>query len=206
MASVLGGTQSLHTNSYDEAIALPTEKAARLAVRTQQVLAYETDITKTVDPFAGSYVIESLTDDLEEAARELMQKVEDLGGAVAAIERGFQKGEIERSAYQVAREIDNGERIVVGVNRFTVDGDEPYEPLRVDPAIEEAQVKRLEQLRAERDAADVQRALDGLRAVASGAGNVLDPMRAALAARATVGEVCDALREVWGRYEPPADV
>src|SRR5690606_40667982 len=113
LGAVLGGTQSRHTNSHDEAIARPTEKAARLAVRTQRVLAYETDIAKTVDPFAGSYVIESLTDDLEEAARELMQKVEDLGGAVAAIERGFQKGEIERSAYQVAREIDNGERIVV---------------------------------------------------------------------------------------------
>jgi methylmalonyl-CoA mutase N-terminal domain/subunit len=178
---VLGGTQSLHTNAYDEAIALPTEKAARLALRTQQVLAYETDVTKTVDPFAGSYVVESLTDDLEAAVRELMQRVEDLGGAVAAIERGFQKNEIERSAYQIALEIDSGERTVVGLNKYTADGDEPYEPLRVDPAIEEAQVKRLEQLRADRDGDDVARNLDELREAAAGTANVLDPMRVALA-------------------------
>jgi methylmalonyl-CoA mutase N-terminal domain/subunit len=206
LGAVLGGTQSLHTNAYDEAIALPTEKAARLALRTQQVLAYETDVTKTVDPFAGSYVVESLTDDLEGAVWELMQRVEDLGGAVAAIERGFQKNEIEHSAYQIAREIDGGDRTVVGVNKYTDDGDEPYEPLRVDPAIEEAQVKRLEQLRADRDAGDVARTLDTLRAAATGTGNVLDPMRDALAARATVGEVCDALREVWGVYEPQAAI
>jgi methylmalonyl-CoA mutase N-terminal domain/subunit len=202
LSAVLGGTQSLHTNAYDEAIALPTEKAARLALRTQQVLAYETDITKTVDPFAGSYVVESLTDDLEGAVDELMQRVEDLGGAVAAIERGFQKNDIEQSAYQIAREIDSGERTVVGVNKYISDGDEPYQPLRVDPAIEEAQVKRLEQLRADRDADQVARTLDALRTAAAGRANVLDPMRDALAARATVGEVCDALREVWGVYEP----
>jgi methylmalonyl-CoA mutase, N-terminal domain len=205
LAAVLGGTQSLHTNSYDEALALPSEKAARLAVRTQQVLAYETDVTKTVDPFAGSYAVESLTDDLDAAARELMQRVDDLGGAVAAIEQGFQKAEIERSAYQVAREIDGGERTVVGVNRFTDDGDDRYEALRVDPAIEEAQAKRLELLRAERDADAVARALDALRTAAGGQGNVLDPMRVALAARATVGEVCDALRDVWGVYEPAGE-
>ena len=206
LGAVLGGTQSLHTNAYDEAIALPTEKAARLALRTQQVLAYETDITRTVDPFAGSYVVESLTDDLEGAVWELMQRVEDLGGAVAAIERGFQKNEIEQSAYQIAREIDGGDRTVVGVNKYTEDGGEPYEPLKVDPAIEEAQVKRLEQLRADRDAGQVARTLDTLRAAASGQDNVLGPMRDALAARATVGEVCDALREVWGVYEPRAAI
>jgi methylmalonyl-CoA mutase N-terminal domain/subunit len=206
LGAVLGGTQSLHTNAYDEAIALPTEKAARLALRTQQVLAYETDVTKTVDPFAGSYVIESLTDDLEGAVWELMQRVEDLGGAVAAIERGFQKNEIEHSAYQIARDVDGGDRTVVGVNKYTDDGGEPYEPLKVDPAIEEAQVKRLEQLRADRDADQVARTLDALRTTATGTGNVLDPMRDALAARATVGEVCDALREVWGVYEPRAGV
>jgi methylmalonyl-CoA mutase N-terminal domain/subunit len=206
LGAVLGGTQSLHTNAYDEAIALPTEKAARLALRTQQVLAYETDVTKTVDPFAGSYVIESLTDDLEGAVWELMQRVEDLGGAVAAIERGFQKNEIEHSAYQIARDVDGGDRTVVGVNKYTDDGGEPYEPLKVDPAIEEAQVKRLERLRADRDADQVARTLDALRTTATGNGNVLDPMRDALAARATVGEVCDALREVWGVYEPRAGV
>ncbi len=202
LAAVLGGTQSLHTNSFDEAIALPSEKAARLALRTQQVLAYETDVTATVDPFAGSYVVESMTDELEDAARQLMQRVEELGGAVAAIEKGFQKGEIERSAYSVARQIDDAERVVVGVNRFTIETEERYEPLRVDPAIEEQQAERLELLRAERDAAAVARALDEMRAAATGTDNVLLPMRAALAARATVGEVCDTLREVWGTYTP----
>jgi methylmalonyl-CoA mutase N-terminal domain/subunit len=204
LAAVLGGTQSLHTNSYDEAIALPTEKAARLALRTQQVLAYETDITSTVDPFAGSYVIEKMTDELEEATRDLMQRVEDLGGAVAAIERGFQKDEIEQSAYAIAKEIDSGARTVVGVNRYTVDEEEPYEPLRVDPSIGAAQAERLEKLRAGRDSAAVDRALDAVRAAASGSDNVLYPIREALAARATVGEVCDALREIWGVYAPPA--
>ena len=151
LGAVLGGTQSLHTNSFDEAIALPTEKAARLALRTQQVIAYETDVTKTVDPFAGSYVVESMTDDIEEAALALIQRVEDLGGAVAAIEQGFQKSEIERSAYRVQLEIDSAERTVVGVNRFTLDQEERYEPLRVDPTIEADQRARLEALRAERD-------------------------------------------------------
>src|SRR3954470_22958827 len=139
LGAVLGGTQSLHTNSFDEAIALPTEKAARLALRTQQVIAYETDVPKTVDPLAGSYAIEHLTDEVESKARELMAAVEERGGAVAAIEQGFQKAEIEKSAYTIAMEIEQDERIVVGVNRFTTDEKEPYEPLRVDPAIEAEQ-------------------------------------------------------------------
>jgi methylmalonyl-CoA mutase N-terminal domain/subunit len=204
LAAVLGGTQSLHTNSYDEAIALPTEKAARLALRTQQVLAHETDVTRTVDPFAGSYAVESLTDELEAAVLDLMARVEDLGGAVHAIEQGFQKNEIERSAYAIAREIDSSERTVVGVNRFTTEEDEPYEPLRVDPAIEENQVRRLEALRAARSADEVKRTVAAMRSAATGRENVLYPMKKALAARATVGEVCDALRDVWGVYEPPA--
>ena len=203
LAAVLGGTQSLHTNSYDEAIGLPTQKAARLALRTQQVLAYETDVTKTVDPFAGSYAVESLTDDLETEVRSLMTAVEDLGGAVAAIERGFQKTEIEKSAYRVARQIDTGERTVVGLNRFTAPEDEPYEPLQVDPAIEEQQAERLAKLRADRDGAEVERHLAALRSAAQGGENVLVPMKDALRARATVGEVCDALRAVWGVYSPP---
>ncbi|GAA3048704.1 hypothetical protein GCM10020000_31310 [Streptomyces olivoverticillatus] len=147
LAAVLGGTQSLHTNSYDEAIALPTDKAARLALRTQQVLAYETDVTATVDPFAGSYAVESLTDDMEFAALELMDEVADRGGAVAAIELGFQKSEIERNAYRIALETDHGDRVVVGVNRFQLAEEEPYEPLRVDPAIEARQRERLARLR-----------------------------------------------------------
>jgi len=202
LAAVLGGTQSLHTNAYDEAIALPSEKAARLALRTQQVLAYETDVTATVDPFAGSYVVETMTDELETATRELMRQVEEMGGAVAAIERGFQKLEIEKSAYRVARSIDSGERTVVGVNRFTLDEEEPYEPLRVDPAIEAEQAARLAKLRAERDADAVQAHLDALRKTAEGSDNVLYPMREALRGRATVGEVCNALRDVWGVYVP----
>ncbi len=203
LAAVLGGTQSLHTNSYDEAIALPSEKAARLALRTQQVIAAETDLTKTVDPFAGSYAVEAMTDEIEAAATELMAKVDDLGGALAAIERGFQKAEIERSAYQVAKETDNGERIVVGVNKYTLDDEEPYEPLRVDPLIEQAQAGRLRRLRADRDQAAVRKALDAVRSAAEGTGNVLPPVADALRANATLGEVCDAFREVWGVYQPP---
>ncbi|MFD7617986.1 methylmalonyl-CoA mutase [Streptomyces sp. NPDC059802] len=202
LAAVLGGTQSLHTNSFDEAIALPTDKSARLALRTQQVLAYETDVTATVDPFAGSYVVERMTDDVEAAALELMARIEDMGGAVSAIERGFQKGEIERSAYRIALETDSAERVVVGVNRFQLDEEEPYEPLRVDPAIEAEQAARLAKLRAGRDQDAVDTALARLRKAAEGTDNVLYPMKDALRARATVGEVCDALREVWGRHVP----
>jgi methylmalonyl-CoA mutase, N-terminal domain len=174
-----------------------------LALRTQQVLACETDVTATVDPFAGSYAVESLTDALEDEILTLIQAVDDRGGAVAAIEQGFQKDEIERSAYRIAQEIDDGERVVVGVNRFTVDESDPYEPLRVDPAIEAEQRSALERLRARRDADVVNRALDDLRKAATGSENVLPPMRTALAAEATVGEVCNALREVWGTYTPP---
>jgi len=203
LGAVLGGTQSLHTNSFDEAIALPTEKAARLALRTQQVIAYETDVTRTVDPFAGSYVIEAMTDELEVAAAALMKRVEDFGGSVAAIEQGFQKAEIERSAYQITQEIDAGVRTVVGVNKYTIDVEEPYEPLRVDPAIEAQQCDRLAVLRRERDNGAVTKALDAMKRAAEDEGeNVLYPMREALAARATVGEVSHALRGVWGTYIP----
>jgi methylmalonyl-CoA mutase N-terminal domain/subunit len=204
LAAVLGGTQSLHTNSFDEAIALPTEKAARLALRTQQVIAYESDVTATVDPFAGSYAVESMTDAVEGEVAALMTQVGDLGGAVEAIEKGFQKREIERSAYAIAQQIDSGERVVVGLNRFALDEEDAYEPLRVNPNIEAEQRERLSVLRAERDAAEVDKALGELRSAASGTtANVLYPMKDALRARATVGEVCDALREVWGTYRPP---
>ncbi|MGV1004493.1 MAG: acyl-CoA mutase large subunit family protein [Candidatus Nanopelagicales bacterium] len=200
LAAVLGGTQSLHTNSFDEAIALPTEKAARLALRTQQVIAFEADVTKTVDPLAGSYAIESLTDEVEAAAVALMNKIEELGGAVAAIEKGFQKSEIENSAYSVAQEIDNGERMVVGVNKFTIEAEEKYEPLKVDPTIEEQQCAKLAALRAERG--DITPLLEAVKAAAISGANVLYPMKEALKARATVGEVSTALREVWGEYVP----
>ena len=203
LAAVLGGTQSLHTNSYDEAIALPSEKAARLALRTQQVIAYESDLTATADPLAGSYAIESLTSDIEEQANQLMARIEDLGGAVEAIEQGFQKAEIERSAYQVTREIDAGERVVVGVNKFTVAGEDPYQPWRVDSSIEQDQARRLAELRGSRDTGEFERRIGELKKAAAGSQNMLYPLREALRARATVGEVCDALRDVWGVYRPP---
>jgi methylmalonyl-CoA mutase, N-terminal domain len=203
LGAVLGGTQSLHTNSYDEAIALPTEKAARLALRTQQVLAYETDLTATVDPFAGSYVVEAMTDEIENAAVALIEQVKAYGSAVEAIEAGFQKREIESSAYRISQEIDTGSRTVVGVNRFRVAEEEPYEPLRVNPAIESEQVARLATLRSERDSDAVSAALAALVAAArTDDQNLLYPMKEALRAYATVGEVCHALRGVWGRYQP----
>ena len=203
LAAVLGGTQSLHTNAYDEAIALPSERAARLALRTQQVLAHETDLTATADPFAGSYAVESMTDDVESAATELVTAIDEMGGAVAAIERGFQKGEIELAAYRVARQIDAGERVVVGVNKFISEAEASYPPLRVDPAIEEEQAKRLARLRAARDSDEWHLRIDDLKRAAESKENVLVPLRGALAAQATVGEVCDALRDVWGTYRPP---
>src|SRR6478609_5946093 len=202
LAAVLGGTQSLHTNSFDEALALPSTKAARLAVRTQQVIANESDLTATADPFAGSYAIESMTDDIEAAAESLIDRIEDMGGAAAAIEQGFQKAEIEAAAYQVAREIDEGERIVVGVNKFVTDGEEPYQPLRQDPSLEAAQAARLARLRHERAKESVARGLSALKTAAEGDENVLYALRDALRADATLGEVCDALRDVWGEYQP----
>ena len=202
LGAVAGGTQSLHTNAYDEAIALPTAKSARLALRTQQVLAYESGLTSTVDPFAGSYAIEAMTDEVEAAAAALIERVFSYGSAVDAIEQGFQKQEIEASAYRIANEIDSGERVVVGVNRFVVDEEEAYEPLRVDPAIEESQALALKELRAGRDGAAVENALVALAAAAEGTDNVLPFMREALRLRATVGEVCHTLRGVWGVYRP----
>jgi methylmalonyl-CoA mutase N-terminal domain/subunit len=202
LGAIAGGTQSLHTNSYDEAIALPTEKSARLALRTQQVLAYESGLTGTVDPFAGSYAVEALTDAVEREATTLIERVFEYGSAVDAIEQGFQKGEIEASAYRIATEIDSGERVVVGVNRFAAESEEKYEPLRVDPAIEAAQVARLAKLRADRDGPAVQDALKDLAKAAAGSVNVLPLMKEALRLRATVGEVCHTLRGVWGVHRP----
>jgi methylmalonyl-CoA mutase N-terminal domain/subunit len=202
LGAVAGGTQSLHTNAYDEAIALPTAKSARLALRTQQVLAYESGLTGTVDPFAGSYAVEAMTDAVEAEALALIERVFSFGSSVEAIEQGFQKQEIETSAYRVANEIDSGERVVVGVNRFAVDEEEKYDPLRVDPAIEAAQAARLATLRRERDSAAVENALADLGKAAESTENVLPVMREALRLRATVGEVCHTLRGVWGVYHP----
>jgi methylmalonyl-CoA mutase N-terminal domain/subunit len=194
----------LHTNAFDEALALPSESAARLALRTQQVLAHETGMTDTVDPLAGSYFIERLTDEVEAGARELLARVDDLGGAVAAIERGFQKEEIERSAYQHLQAVEAGDKVVVGVNRHIEDDEEPVTLLQLDPAIAEAQAKSLAEVRDQRDGAAVRSALAELRDAAKGSDNLLVPMREALRRLATVGEVCDTLREVFGVYRPPA--
>jgi len=202
LAAIFGGTQSLHTNSYDEAIALPTDKAARLAVRTQQVLAYETDVTSIVDPFAGSYAIEAMTDEIEKEINRLMQKIEQLGGAAAAVEVGYQKNAIEESAYDYALQIEKAERVVVGVNKFDLAEEEQYEPLRVNPKIEAEQKAKLAKLRIERDNEAVQNALTALKQAAQSTENVLYPMKKALTLRATGGEIADTLREVWGSYRP----
>jgi len=205
LAAALGGTQSLHTNSFDEALGLPTTEAARLAVRTQQVLQNETDLIKTVDPLAGSYAIEKMTDDIESAAEALIKRIDELGGAIAGVQAGFQKGEIEQSAYAFSREVEDGSRVIVGVNAFadTDSAPEPFEPLRVDPAIEAEQVARLAQLKAERDDKAVSHALNELSdAAATPDTNVVPFLREALANKATVGEVCDVLKNQWGTYQP----
>lgn len=207
MAAILGGTQSLHTNSFDEALGLPTQEAATLALRTQQVLQYETDLTQTIDPFAGSYAIEKMTDEIERKASNLIHKIDEMGGAVSAVERGFQKSEIENTAYLMARQVETQERVVVGVNKFNEPNDQvaqgSFEPLRVDPAVEAEQVERLRALRAERDAQGVADSLDRLRqAAATEDENVVPYLKAAMAMGATVGEVCGRLREVWGSYQP----
>lgn len=202
LAATLGGTQSLHTNSYDEALALPTEKSARLALRTQQVIAHETDVPATVDPLAGSYLVESLTDRIEAEARAYLDQIDEMGGAVAAIEQGFQKGEIERAAYDLAKDIEAERQIVVGVNRYRTDEEISPELQRIDEAIRDGQVARIDKVKAERDQSAVDAALDDVRRAAKGDDNLLHPMREALRRRATLQEVCDVLRDEFGAYVP----
>jgi methylmalonyl-CoA mutase N-terminal domain/subunit len=202
LAAIFGGTQSLHTNSYDEAIALPTEKAARLAVRTQQILAFETDVTNTVDPFAGSYAVEAMTDEIESEILRLMSKIEALGGARAAVEVGYQKNAIEESAYDYALQVEKAERVIVGVNKFEIAQEEKYQPLRVDPKIEAQQIAKLAKVRASRDNKAVEAALAQLSTAAQSSANVLYPMKKALTLKATGGEIADTLRAVWGSYQP----
>ena len=202
LAAIFGGTQSLHTNSYDEAIALPTEKAARLAVRTQQILAYETDVTNTVDPFAGSYAVEAITDEIESEILRLMSKIEALGGARAAVEVGYQKNAIEESAYDYALQVEKAERVIVGVNKFEIAQEEKYQPLRVNPKIEAQQIAKLAKVRASRDNKAVEAALAQLSTAAQSSANVLYPMKKALTLKATGGEIADTLRAVWGSYQP----
>jgi methylmalonyl-CoA mutase N-terminal domain/subunit len=199
-AAVCGGTQSLHTNGYDEALSLPTERAARIALRTQQIVAHESGATDTVDPFAGSYFVESLTKEIEDRASELIAKVDELGGSVNAI--AFMKKEIEESAFGYHQRYGSGQDIVVGVNKYVTEGLEVPDILKVDQASEDAQVKRLERFKADRDAALVERRLEELRTAARGSDNLLPPIREALRDRASLGEVCGALRDVFGEYQP----
>ncbi len=197
-AAVAGGTQSLHTNGFDEALALPTERSARIALRTQQVLAHESGVADTVDPFAGSYFVESLTDEIEDNAWQLMDKVEELGGSVEALE--FMQREIEESAHSYHERYRTGQDIIVGVNKYVTDQVDDVDILRVDPEAERSQLTRLKAFKEARDQAGVEEKLQGLRDVAQGDGNLLHPIRAALAADASIGEVCGALREVFGEY------
>jgi methylmalonyl-CoA mutase N-terminal domain/subunit len=201
LSAVCGGAQSIHTNSFDEALALPTERSARIALRTQQLLAHEAGGTDTADPFGGAYFIEALTDELETRAWELIEHVDELGGAVAAIEQGFVQGEIEQAAFEWQRQIEAGERVIVGVNRFAEEEQDPIELHRLDPESERRQVERTARVRAERSAEEAAGALEEVRRVARGEENLLVPMREALRARCTVGEISGALREEFGTYD-----
>ena len=202
MAAVMGGTQSLHTNGYDEALGLPTEEAARIALRTQQIIGHESGITDTPDPLAGSYFVEHLTNEVERLAWEYITKIDEMGGAVQAIEEGFQMAEIEEAAYQYTKSIDDSTRVLVGVNKFVVDGEPEPHVLKIDPALERDQVDRLAKFKQSRDQSKVDMTLETLRVAARGSGNLLLPMKDALRAHATLGEVSDALRDVFGVHRP----
>ncbi|MFZ5452631.1 MAG: acyl-CoA mutase large subunit family protein [Thermodesulfobacteriota bacterium] len=204
LSAVLGGTQSLHTNSFDEALALPSETAVQVALRTQQVIAYETAVADTVDPLAGSYYLENLTDQVEAKAQEYIDQIDRLGGAVSAIEQGFVQKEIGAAAYSYQREIEAGSRVVVGLNKFQVEEDKLQDLLKVDPTVGEKQVARLQELKSTRDNAAVSQALAALKTAAQGEANLMPPILQAVKVLATLGEICDTLRAVFGEYEAPA--
>jgi methylmalonyl-CoA mutase N-terminal domain/subunit len=199
-AAVCGGTQSLHTNGFDEALALPTERAAKIALRTQQIIAHESGAADTVDPFAGSYYVESLTDEIERRAGALIDKIDQLGGSVEAI--AFIKNEIEESAFGYHERYRTEQDVVVGVNRYADEELEVEDILRVDPEAEREQVSRLQAFKAGRDQEQADRRLAELKAACEGDGNLMAPIRAALADRCSIGEVCGAMREVFGEYQP----
>ncbi|HZJ25574.1 MAG TPA: methylmalonyl-CoA mutase family protein [Acidimicrobiia bacterium] len=202
MAAVLGGTQSLHTNGFDEALGLPTEKAAKIALRTQQIIANESGVVDTVDPLAGSYFVESLTDEVEAAAWAYIERIDELGGAVAAIESGYLQDEIEQAAFEWTKGVDEKRKVIVGVNQYVDPDAEPSPVFPIDPELERRQVERVRALRARRDDAAVKAGLEDVRAAARGTQNLLVPMRGALARYATLGEVSDVLREEFGVYQP----
>ncbi len=204
LAAVMGGTQSLHTNSMDEALWLPTERAVRVALRTQQVIAYESGAADSIDPLAGSYLIEHLTDELESRAQAYIEKIDGMGGALAAIERGFIQDEIQNAAYDFQKAVERGEEIVVGVNAFQVDEQVDLERLKVDPAIEERQRLRLSALRQRRDAARVNELLGRLETAARGTDNLMPLFIECVENEITLGEICGVLRRLWGEYEQPA--
>jgi methylmalonyl-CoA mutase N-terminal domain/subunit len=200
LSAVLGGCQSLHTNSYDEALALPTEEAAQIALRTQQIIAYETGVTETVDPLAGSYYIENLTEKIEFEAEQYIKKIEEMGGMITAIESGYVQREIANSAYEYQKKVESKERIVVGVNKFQIEEPPPTGLLKVDMAVGEAQEKKLKALRSERNSQAVKNSLDQIKKAAEKDENLMPLILEAVKAEATIGEICDALREVFGEY------
>ncbi|CAG0998166.1 MAG: methylmalonyl-CoA mutase family protein [Anaerolinea sp.] len=206
LAAVLGGTQSLHTNSLDEALALPTETAVQVALRTQQIIAYESGVADTIDPMAGSYYVESLTDALEAKAKEYLQQIDDMGGALAAIERGYVQQEIQDAAYAYQRAVEHGEQVIVGVNKFTVREEAPIATMHVDPAIEQQQRARLAALRAQRDNAKVSEILTRIETAAKGTEPLMPLFVEAVEREATLGEICKVLRNVFGEYRPNVSV
>jgi methylmalonyl-CoA mutase N-terminal domain/subunit len=197
---VLGGTQSLHTNSHDEALALPSEDAVRVALRTQQVIAHETGVTNTIDPLGGSYFVEALTDRMEQLAYEYFAKIDELGGMVEAVKRGYPQREIADAAFELQREYDSGERKLVGVNAYTEGGEGEIEILRIDPALERKQIDRVQGVRARRDAANVEAALAAIREQAATETNLMPALLDAARVHASEGEIVEALQEVWGNY------
>jgi methylmalonyl-CoA mutase, N-terminal domain len=201
MAAVLGGTQSLHTNSFDEALALPTEQSARIALRTQQIIGYESGVPQTIDPLAGSYYIESLTNEIERRAAEYLGKIEMMGGMLKAIERGYVQQEIQNAAYEYQQAVDEGEAVVVGVNRFELEEEKPLPIQRIDQALESKQVERVRALRARRDAKVWQEAIHGVEDAARSGANLMPRILAAVEVNATVGEISDSMRRVFGEYK-----
>jgi len=204
LAAVLGGTQSLHTNSLDEAWALPTEEAVTIALRTQQVLAHESGVANTVDPLAGSYFIEKLTLETERACYDYFQKIDDMGGMVPALERGYPQKEIHDAAYTYQKAVEHKEKIIVGVNDYVTQEDRPIKLLVIDDSVARHQVKKLEEVREKRDNAHVQQALEALGSAAATDANLMPYILECVRAYATVGEMCDVLRKVFGTYEEPA--
>ncbi|MCM3720322.1 acyl-CoA mutase large subunit family protein [Fictibacillus phosphorivorans] len=200
LSAVLGGTQSLHTNSRDEALALPTEESARIALRTQQILAHETGVADTVDPLAGSYYVESLTDELENIANEYLAKIEQMGGAVSAVEQGYMQREIHHTSYETQKKIENGQEIIVGMNKFTIENEEQPELLRVDPELGEKQKRKLKTLKSTRDQNRVSAQLETLRSAARGQDNLMPVILECVKSYCTVGEICGVLREEFGEY------